>query len=401
MHHRLLLCTFTLTLLAADWPQFRGRNGTAVSANQNLPTKWSPTENVDWKAPLPGRGVSCPVVAGGRVYVTASSGANQDRLHVLCLDQGTGKKLWERQFWATGLTQCHPKTAMAAPTPVTDGERVFALFATADVVALDRDGDLLWLRSLARDYPPISNNVGMAASPVLWKDTLFLPLENAGRSFAAALDKHTGQNRWKVERHRDINWVTPLVFEHGSKAVVVFQTAKDVTAYDAMSGKIVWEHAAGVSSVSTPGLGENGTIYVAGGDFLALKPTASGPEVLWKSNKLRMGYTSAVNYHGRLYAVEGGGILNCADAKTGEAIWKLRLKGPYWASPLCVDGRLYITNEEGVTTVVHLSNEPEILATNPIGEPVTATPAIAGGAMFLRTDKHLWCVKEKKASGGH
>jgi len=380
------------------WPQFRGPNGTGVSADTGLPTTWSTTENVAWKAELPGRGVSCPVVANGRVYLTASSGFRQDRLHVLCFETTSGIKLWERQFWATGLTQCHPKTAMAAPTPVTDGDRVFALFATGDVVGLDRDGNLLWYRSLARDYPPISNNVGMAASPVLWRGTLFLPMENAGASFALALDKHTGQNRWKVDRQRGINWVTPLVIENGDSATLVFQTKAEATAYDAETGRKVWEYEAGLSEVSTPNLGENGAVFVAGGDFVALKPTAKDavPEVLWKSNKLRMAYTSAVIHQGRAYAVNNAGILQCADAKTGEALWQLRLKGPFWASPLIAEGRLYITNEEGLTSVVQLSNDPAILATNALGEPVTATPAIAEGRFFLRTDKHLWCVGEKK-----
>jgi outer membrane protein assembly factor BamB len=382
--------------LERAWPQFRGPNGSAVSGETGLPTRWSAAENVRWKAELPGRGVSCPVVAAGRAYVTASSGFKQDRLHVLCFDSTNGKKLWERQFWATGLTQCHPKTAMAAPTPVTDGERVFALFATGDVVGLDRDGHLLWYRSLARDYPPIANNVGMAASPVLWKDLLFLPMENTGASFAAALDKQTGQTRWKVDRRQGINWVTPLVISLGDKAAVVFQTNKEATAYDAETGNKLWEYNAGLSEVSSPNLGEDGAILVAGGGVAALKLGAKQPEVLWKANKLSMAYTSAVRFQGRVYAVSHNGILHAADARTGEALEPLRLKGTFWASPLIADGRLYVTNEDGLTFVVQLSSAPAILATNPLGEPVTATPAIAEGAFFIRTDKHLWCIGEKR-----
>src|SRR6266852_8439695 len=148
----LCLCGEFVFLPAGDWPQFRGPGGSSVSEETGLPFRWSQTENVRWKADLPGRGVSCPVIAGGKVYVTACTGFQQTRLHVLCYQASTGKKLWERQLWATANTMCHDKTCMAAPTPVTDGERVYALFACGDLVALDSNGDLLWYRSLGRDY---------------------------------------------------------------------------------------------------------------------------------------------------------------------------------------------------------------------------------------------------------
>src|SRR5579875_3980237 len=156
---RILLSCFALfapwqeiPIWAGDWPQFRGPGGTAVSEEKGLPVKWSTTENVRWKAELPGRGVSSPVLAGGRVYVSAASTYRERRLHVLCFDAAKGEKLWERQFAATGGTMCHPKTSMAAPTPVTDGRHVYALFATGDLAAFTRDGDLLWYRALQRDY---------------------------------------------------------------------------------------------------------------------------------------------------------------------------------------------------------------------------------------------------------
>jgi outer membrane protein assembly factor BamB len=384
-------------IVLGSWPQFRGPNGSGVSAETGVPTEWDQTKNIRWKAELPGRGVSCPVVADDRAFVTSSSGFNQDRLHVLCIDTATGKHLWERQFWATGSTLCHPKTAMAAPTPVTDGQRVFALFACGDVVALDRDGNVLWVRSLARDYPPITNNVGMAASPVLWKETLLLPMENPGTSLALALDARTGQNRWKVDRLRDINWVTPVVIERGGKAEVLFQTKEEITAYDVETGAKAWEYKGGLSPVASPFATPEGLVLVAGNDFYGLKPkSGKEPELVWKSTKLKTNYTSAVFHQNRVYGVNNANILNGIDAATGEQVSQLRLKGPFWASPLIAEGRLYITNEKGVTSVVQLSNEPTILSTNDIGEDVTATPAIAEGAIFIRTDGHLWCISSKK-----
>src|SRR5262249_3279700 len=153
---------------AADWPQFRGPGGTGISKETGLPVRWGAKENIRWKVDLPGRGLSNPVIAGGRVYVTACSGFEQTRLHVLCFDAATGKRLWGRQFWATGNTLCHNKTNMAAPSPVTDGKHVYALFATCDLFCLDKDGGLVWCRSLTRDYSTVGNNVGMASSPILW-----------------------------------------------------------------------------------------------------------------------------------------------------------------------------------------------------------------------------------------
>src|SRR5262245_8346963 len=181
------LLLFLSSLHAADWPQFRGPGASGVAEDKNLPTEWDATKNVRWKVPLPGRGLSNPVIADGRIYVTAASGWQQKRLHVLCFDEANGKKLWERQFWATGTTHSHPKTNMAAPTPVTNGKQVYSLFATQDLVALDKDGDLLWYRSLTGDYPTIGNNVGMASSPVLWKDVLIADVINVGESFATGI----------------------------------------------------------------------------------------------------------------------------------------------------------------------------------------------------------------------
>src|SRR5947209_14943547 len=167
--HKLLWALLTAGLLgcglawAGEWPQFRGPGGTAVSKEMDLPVKWSKTEGLRYRTALPGRGLSNPVIAGGRVYLTACSGYRERRLHVLCYDETTGKKLWERQFAATGNTTCNPSTSMAAPTPATDGKAVYALFACGDLAALDCDGALLWYRSLVGDYPQLTNQVGMAA----------------------------------------------------------------------------------------------------------------------------------------------------------------------------------------------------------------------------------------------
>ena len=182
----ILAIASTVLFGGADWPQFRGADSSGVAADSNLPTEIG--ENIAWSAELPGRGLSGPIVVGGRVLLTASSGYQQDRLHVLCFDAKSGKKLWERQFWATGRTLCHPKMCNATPTPASDGKRVFAFYSSNDVICLDLDGNLEWMRGMTHDYPNASNSLGMASSPVVAGDTLIVPVENLSESFTAGLD---------------------------------------------------------------------------------------------------------------------------------------------------------------------------------------------------------------------
>jgi outer membrane protein assembly factor BamB len=382
---------------AADWTGFRGPGGSAVSDEKGLPVTWSATENVRWKADLPGRGLSNPVITGGKIFVTACSGYKQSRLHVLCFSVADGKKLWERQFTATGNTQCHPKTNMAAPSPTTDGKAVYALFATGDLAALDLDGNLLWYRSLVRDYPDITNQVGMAASPVVAGRTLLLPLENAGDSFAAGLDVATGQNRWKLPRARGINWVTPLVRNAGGHTEAIFQTDQDVTAYDADTGKELWcLTGRSPSAIASPVLAD-GLVLVPGGEFLAIKPSKDSetPDVVWKSNKLQTGYASPVYHQGKVYVLLAIG-LRCADGKTGKELWTQRVRSGSSATPVIADGRAYVTAEDGRVTVIQLGDEPKVLAVNEMKDVLLATPAVADRALFFRSDSALYCVGAKQ-----
>jgi outer membrane protein assembly factor BamB len=396
------LVLFGLPAYAADWPQFRGPGGSSVSEEKNLPVRWSATENIRWKVALPGRGLSSPVIAGGKVYVTACTGYQQTRLHVLCFDQATGKQLWERQFWSTGLTACHPKTNMAAPTPVTDGQRVYALFATCDLACLDAEGNLVWYRSLTGDYPTITNQVGMAGSPVLAGDMLVVLMENMGESFAVGIDKLNGKNRWKIERERSITWTTPLATTLAGKPEVLLQSGSQLTAVDPATGGKRWSFDTKGIATASSAVVVGGTVYLPGSEFTALKPRADGatPEVRWTSNRLRPGYSSAVVYQNRVYTLNGGGILVCADASDGKVLWQERLKGPFSSSPVVADGKLYAVNEEGEAFVVELGDKPKLLATNTVKpadkDYFLATPAIADGAIFLRCDGFLWCIGGEK-----
>jgi len=397
---RFLLPLFAVFAVGADWPQFRGPNGSGVSGEANLPVGFTENEGVRWKVELPARGVSSPIIIGNKVFVTCSSGVRDDRLHVLAFDASTGKKLWHRQLAATGGTAAHPKTCMAAPTPVADANAVYALFATGDLVAFDHSGKQLWYRSLTGDYPSISNQVGMAASPVLFRGKLIVPMDNAGDSFLAALDVSNGKNLWKTERPREINWVTPAIREVTSEETeVIFQGPKDLVAYDLASGKKKWSHKAGGSS-PTPSIAD-GMLFVSSGGLTALKLVEGKLEEVWKSPKFQTGYSSALYYDGRVYAANpSSGIVYCADAKTGKVRWEERMKGmgkpTFSASPVAGDGKVYILGETGTMNVLKAGDESEVLGTSELGEECLATPAIGGGAVIVRTDKHLWCIGAKK-----
>jgi outer membrane protein assembly factor BamB len=288
-------------------------------------------------------------------------------------------------------------TNMAAPTPVTDGKAVYALFATGDLAALARDGTLLWYRSLVGDYPNITNQVGMAASPILSGDVLLLPMENAGDSFAAGIDKRTGKNLWKVKRERGINWVTPLLFSSGGKPAVLFQTNHEATAYEVSSGKRLWSfQEKDLSTIPSPARGK-GMLFLTGSSLRAVRPAGSGtPELVWEVGGALGGHASPVYHHGRLYNC-GDVAITCLNAADGKQVWRKRAAGPFDASPIIAAGKLYAVNRKGRTYVFDLSgDEPKLLARNDLDDTILASPAAANGCIWLRSDKSLYCIGPKK-----
>jgi outer membrane protein assembly factor BamB len=385
--------------LAGNWPQFRGPDGSGVSDEKGLPTTWGPSENVKWKTDVPGRSAASPVVFGKKIFVTSATGPRLDRLHVLCLDADSGKKLWHRQFSATGNTACHQKSSMAAATPCVNADGVYCLFATGDLAAFDLDGNLKWYRSLVGDYKDISNQVGMASSPVVWKDYLIVPMDTVGDSFVAAIDTKYGENVWKVDRPKEINWVTPTIRTRGDSAEVIFTSPKESAAYHAADGKKSWTFSTPGSSVPTAVLDGDRVLLPVGTGVSCLKQDGNKMTEVWNSPKLASGYTSPMLYRDRVYAINRAGSLVCCDAKNGREVWTERIvkgKGQFWASPIAADGLVYAFDDLGNCTVLQAGDTAKVVATNDLKAEILGTPAIAHGCLFIQTVNAVYCIGAKK-----
>lgn len=380
------------SLAAADWTQFRGPEGNGLAVADKTPAQLG-DQQLAWKADLPGRGLSSPVVIGDRVFLTASSGQRQNRLHLLAFDARSGRNLWQRTFWATGPALFHPKSCMAAPTPASDGRRIVALFATNDLVCVDLDGNVQWVRSLFEENPETSDNRGLASSPVIAGDTAVVQIDTQNNAFAVGIDLATGKNRWHVRRSRDINWSTPIVLRGGTPAedLVLLQGTAHLTACEPATGKEVWKLTYSGHPMASSFVAGN-ILYVPGEKALAAFELSgrAAPKHLWEKPKLNPDTASPLVLNGRVYVLRGS-ILATGDAKTGELAGQLRLKGAFSSSLVSAGGLLYCFNESGLAQVVKPGEKDgTLVGSRDLGETILCTPAIAGGALYVRSDHHLW-----------
>lgn len=389
----------------ADWLQFRGTDQRSRSDETKLPpTEWSvgkgdvPAKNVAWSVEVPARGVGGPIVIGDRVIVTGASGANQERLHVYCFSAASGKPLWERQFWATGRTFCHPTSSVAAPTPASDGKRIYAFFSSNDLICLGLDGEMLWYRGITLEHPTAANDVGMASSPLVVGDTVVVQVESRGESFAAGFDAATGEDRWSVPRPTDMNWCSPTALRgNGQEPLVLLQSPQKLTAHHAKSGEIVWtfdSKSGGISSPTTVG----DMIYMPGdANLIALRstPGSANWENVWQESQLAAGNASPIIHGKNIFVVNKAGAMTCGDVETGKVLWRQRLKGRFWATPIAVGDLLFCVNSDGLAQVVKSGADAgEIISEIDFGEPIYGSPALADGALYFRGDKHLWKIAQ-------
>jgi outer membrane protein assembly factor BamB len=417
-----------------NWPQWRGPEGQGVSAETGLPSQWSATDNVAWKTPIPGRGHSSPVVWGNRVFLTTAIegdvvpgakavphtidgqpfihpeavGADRKQtLKVLALDADSGAVLWERTAWeGTPHDSRHRKASFASPTPITDGRAVYAFFGSEGLYAYDFDGKRLWKADLGGIA---TLGVGVGTSPVPYRDLLILQCdEDSGdKSFLAAVHRKTGKVAWRVPRKIQVSWATPIVVRAGQRDELVTSGTEAVIAYDPATGKELWR-AQGLQSnaVPSPVAGKDVVVLSAGYPAkvaMAVKPGGSGdvtgsPRVLWTYNKGTAYVPSPILYDGHVYLMTDKGLVTCLDAHTGEVKYegaRTPAPGSFMASPVAYEGKILLFSEDGDTHVLKAGPRHEVLRTNPLGEPIFASPAISQGRLFIRGAQHLFCIRSR------
>ena len=382
---------------AQEWPEFRGPTGQGHAGDRGVPSEWSEARNVAWKTPIPGLGWSSPVVGGGRVWFTTATGDREVSLRAVAYDVETGREVVNVEvFRLRSLRDLNPKNSWASPTPILEGDRVYVHFGADGTAALTTAGDIVWKTKF-----PYESQHGAGGSPVLFGDFLIFSCDGSDAAFVVALDKKTGKTRWKTHRRTpaDQAYTTPLVIRVGERDQVISIGAFRVGAYDPANGKEIWRasYADGFSNVPRPVYG-HGLVYIATGfqqpSLIAVRPDGSGDvtrtHIAWELKRGAPFTPSPVMVGDELYVLNDGGILTAVDARTGNILWQQRLGGNYSASPLFVDGKLFFSSEEGVTTVLVPGKEFRRVATNRLEGAMLASIAVSNGALFIRTDSHLY-----------
>ena len=418
-----------------DWPQWRGAKGTGI-ADGILPTTWSSTEGVTWRTELRGLGVSSPIVSGDRVLVTYQIGRGVRRqgshptlvrdpqtdsslerplgnnatgttdadisFAVAAFDRSDGRLLWEHQVAAKGtLSPVHDKHNLASPSPVTDGELIYAWFGTGQLLAIDMDGQLVWQRHIGEEYSPFDVQWGHASSPTLYGESLILQCDHGPAAYLLWLDKRSGEERLRIDRGAGMNsHSTPTVVPGPGGDELIVNSSERLESYDPQTGEILW-YAGGSNSypigVATH---DAGILYTSrgyrSGPYMAIRLGGRGDvtqtHVLWRVPTGAPYISSILLYDGLIYMGNGNGIVTAVDPKNGERVWQQRMNGIFSASPVAGDGKIYFVSETGETIVLQAGPTLRVLARNPLDERVIASPAVSGGRIFLRTDEHLVAI---------
>lgn len=375
-----------LNFPATDWPWWRGplRNGTA-SPDQHPPTEFSETQNVRWRAEVPGRGFGSPTVVGNRVFLATSDEATGSQ-SVLAWDRVTGKRLWQTVVHPSGGMRKNAKSTAASSTPASDGERLFINFPNSDALyttALDLDGNRLWQVKIS-DYVI---HQGYGASPALYRDLVIATADNKGGGAIAALKRESGEVVWRRERPALPNYPSPILLRVGGVDQLVMTGCDQVVSYDPLTGKTLWETAGATTECVTSTLTDGQRVFTSGGypanHMSAIRADGSA-ELVWKNDN-RLYVPSLVIRDGYLFGILDAGIAMCWKSDTGEELWKQRLGGTFSSSPVLVGDQIFVSNEEGDFFVFKAQPERfQSVAKNKLGDLVMATPTLCGGQIFHR-----------------
>ena len=421
-----LLSAFALLFFAApvfaqepeQWSRFRGPNGQGISTATGVPTQWSDTENIAWKIPIPGEGWSSPVVWNDHIFLTTATAGGRE-CRVIAVDRKSGDILWNKMVFTQEPGQRNPRNSRATPTPVTDGQRVYAVFPNGHFVALNFAGEIVWTNTDLDFY----SQHGFGASPILYGDLLITPINQSvnpnnnpdnenvrngwqlpwDRSYLLAIDKNTGEERWRTMRGMTrISHSVPVVIKVDGNDQILSMVGDVVQGFEPATGELIWTvRSGGEPAVPTPAIGDGMIFASTIGPILGIKTDGkgdvTGTHLMWQQQRNIPLVCSFLYVNSVLYTAADNGTFAAIDPANGNILWERRLQGGRPdSSPIFVDGKIYITTHEGITTVLRPNANPstpaELVAVNEIGKMVQATIAVAGKQFFLRTENELWCI---------
>lgn len=395
-------------LQAADWLHWRGPSGNGQSPDARPPVRWTTSENVQWKVEIPGRGSGSPVIVGSKVFVVSAVPSGTDgnlAFKLFCHDRKTGKLIWERTATETKPHQgTHETNGYASASPCSDGERIYAHFGSRGLYCYTLEGELVWKRD---DFGKMDtrSSFGEGSSPTLAGDKILVPWDHEGPSALHALDKLTGKTVWSTKRDEPSCWATPLVVKYQGGHQVIMNGENRARSYDLATGKELWS-CSGQTARPVASAVTTGDLAIVGSGFRGSYmgafhldghgPLEGSPKVAWEIRRDTPDIASPLLSGERIYFHKGkSGLLTCLDARTGKAHYVAeRIPGinSTYASPIAAGGHVYLTGRSGTTVVLKDSDKLEIVATNSVGETVDATPAPVDGQLFIRGERHLFCI---------
>ncbi|MBM81872.1 MAG: serine/threonine protein kinase [Planctomycetaceae bacterium] len=391
---------------AGDWPGWRGPNGDGLAANETAPTKWSASENVAWKASIPGRGHASPTIVGDKVFVASAVDA-EERQFVLCLDRKTGDKIWEKDVHrGKFVDKGHHKSTHASSTVASDGLNIFAAFLNDSAIwltALDLDGEQLW-QTRVGDFKA---KFGYSASPIIHGSSVIVAGDNRGSGFLAAVNRKTGDIQWRKVRPSRATYASPAVVDVDGKSQIVIAGSDIVASYDPATGDEIWR-VDGVTEACVGTVVRSGDLVVASGGYPGKETiaiNAKSHDVAWRI-KQKAYVPSMLAHDGFIYCVNDDGIAFCWDAKSGEEAWKKRVSGKFSASPTLIGENIYVISEAGKVTIFKASSSQyEVVNEIQLGDEGFASPVVAGRQLFLRVadssggsrQETLYCIAEPQS----
>ena len=384
---------------ARYWPRWRGPSGQGLVSGTGYPDRWSATQNVLWKTPVPGAGNSSPIVWRDQIFLTTARDGGS-RLSLIAYNRSTGQQAWEAVAPQGTTDRPHQKNGYASATPATDGERIYVSFGSRGLFAFDMSGRVIW----RRDLGAIDNYHGAAGSPLLYQGKVILYQDQSRGGFIAAFDAGTGAPRWRTERQQSVGWGTPIAVRVGDHDEIIVNGQSRVMAYHPETGAELWRcNGMGFEVIPTPVVGY-GLIFCSSGragPTLAIRPGGKGDvtrsHLTWSTERGSPFVPSPMLYNDQLYTVNDmASIVTSFQAATGRLLWQGRLgvaqREGFSASPVAVDGKVFFTNDQGETFVLKAGPVFEVLQVNNLGEQTLASPALVDGKWYIRTAQHLFAI---------